>query len=196
MSVRLQQPEPLSAYLRAGPFVDADHAEVRATAAGLRAAHRTDVDLAAAAFVWVLDEVGHSLDHADPRVTLRASDVLRERVGLCYAKSVLLAALLRAEGVPTALCFQRLSDGAGGHAVHGLVAVHLDDRWHRQDPRGNRPGIDARFSLDTEHLAFPIDPTQGEEDYPALHVEPAPEIVDALSGCTDIDTCRLPSRLG
>ncbi|MBT2393298.1 hypothetical protein J7E87_28690 [Streptomyces sp. ISL-1] len=41
------------------------------------------------------------------------------------------------------------------------------DRWIRLDARGNKEGVDARFSLDGEHLAWPVDPSQGEIDYPA-----------------------------
>ena len=59
-----------------------------------------------AAFEWVRDSIGHSYDVSDPRITLSATEVLEHRVGLCYAKSHLLAALLRAEGIPTGLCYQ------------------------------------------------------------------------------------------
>ncbi len=62
-------------------------------------------------------------DSGDLRVTLARSDVLALGTGICYAKCHALAALLRAEDIPTALCYQRLTDGEGGHAVHGLVAV-------------------------------------------------------------------------
>ena len=53
-------------------------------------------------------------DAGDLRVTWRASDVLEQRTGICYAKAHALAALLRAEDIPTALCYQRLAhdDGA------------------------------------------------------------------------------------
>lgn len=37
--------------------------------------------------------------------------------------------------------------------LHGLVAVRFHGAWHRQDPRGNKPGVEARFSLTGERLA-------------------------------------------
>lgn len=112
---------------------------------------------------------------------------MRERVGLCYAKAHLLAALLRAEDIPTGLCYQRLFDGAtGAHALHGLVAVYLDGAWHRQDPRGNKPGVDAQFSLDQEQLAWAVDPAEGEIDYPTAYAAPAPEVVNSLRGTEDV----------
>lgn len=154
--------------LGADEVVESDAAEVVALGERLRRdAGPDDVEQARLAFEWVRDQVAHSFDVQDPRVTLSATDVLRERVGLCYAKAHLLAALLRSQGVPTALCYQSLADEAtGGIVLHGLVAVHLDGAWHRQDPRGNKPGVDAQFSLDDERLAFPIDPNAGDIDHP------------------------------
>ncbi len=81
---------------------------------------------ARAAYEFVRDTVTHSADADDPRVTWRASDVLEQGTGSCHAKAHALAALLRAEGIPTALCYQRLAHDAGsGYVLHGLVAVRL-----------------------------------------------------------------------
>lgn len=118
-------------------------------------------------------------------MTLTASQVLSERVGLCYAKSHLLVALLRAGGIPAGLCYQRLRDG-DGHVLHGLIAVHLRGGWHRQDARGNKPGVEARFSLDGEQLAYIVDADAGEVDYPAVHVSPVKPVVAALGGAEDV----------
>ena len=115
----------------------------------------------------------------------RKAQFLHHRVGLCYAKSHLLAALLRAEGIPTGLCYQRLVDG-DGHVLHGLVAVYLDGAWHRQDARGNKEGVDAQFCLGTAKLAWPVDPAQGEVDYPQLFASPVAAVVDALRDATDV----------
>lgn len=189
--------EGTAAYLMADEVVQADHPAVRDLAAALRGRAGDDVAFARAAFEWVRDEVAHSLDAGDPRVTVSATDVLRERVGLCYTKSHLLAALLRAGGVPTALCYQRLREG-DTFMLHGLVAVHLGGAWHRQDPRGNKEGVDAQFSLGTERLAWPVDPAAGEADLPELHARPAGVVVAALRGADDVlELCRtgLPGSL-
>lgn len=178
-------PSDPSAYLAGDPIVEVDHPAVRAVGRELRSGAESRVDFARRAFEWVRDTVAHSFDAGDSRVTLRASDVLEQRVGLCYAKSHLLAAILRGEGVPTALCYQRLVHG-DGHVLHGLVAVHLDGQWHRQDPRGNRADISAEFSLGAERLAFPVDPSLGEIDYPELYCAPAQVVVDALLDATDM----------
>ncbi len=178
--------DDLQRFLAADDVVEARHPDVMRLAAELRSAAGEGTEAyARAAFEWVRDEVAHSIDAADPRVTLSASDVLRERVGLCYAKSHLLAALLRTEGIPTALCYQRLREG-DVFMLHGLVAVHVGGAWHRQDPRGNKPGVDAQFSLTEERLAWPVDPAAGEADLPGRFASPAPVIVAALRGTDDV----------
>jgi len=172
-------------YLRGCPIVQLDDDGVIALAHDLRRSAPDDIDVARSAFQWVRDEVAHSYDVQDPRVTLTAGEVLRERVGLCYAKSHLLAAVLRVAGIPAGLCYQRLMHG-DGYVLHGLVAVHLGGRWHRQDPRGNKEGVAAEFSLSDERLAFPVDPDRGEIDYPQVMVSPAASVVKILGSTTDV----------
>ncbi len=187
-------------YLGADDVVESADPGVVALAAELRLSHPDDVGYARAAYEWVRDTVVHSVDADDPRVTVSASDVLHDGVGLCFAKSHLLVALLRAQGVPAGLCYQRLyDDSTDGHMLHGLVAVHLDGGWHRLDPRGNKPGVDAQFSLGAERLAWTADPAQGEVDYPAVYATPAATVIDALRGSDDaLALCAsgLPSDLG
>jgi transglutaminase-like putative cysteine protease len=138
------------------------------------------------AFEYVRDRIAHAWDVGDRRVTLSASETLREGVGLCYAKAHLLAALLRAQQIPAGLCYQRLVDDDGRHEVHGLVAAYLKGAWRRQDPRGNKPGVDAQFSLGPERLAWPVRPELGERDYPEVFVRPHPAVVAALRGASDV----------
>ncbi|MEU8348228.1 transglutaminase family protein [Streptomyces sp. NPDC048845] len=175
-------PDP--AYLAADEVIDHEHPLVRQTAGRLRRGSAdTAQAYAEAAYAFVRDTVPHSADTGNPLVTWRASDVLRERTGICYAKSHALVALLRAGGVPAGLCYQRLG------VVHGLIALRLPgrDRWDRQDPRGNKPGIDARFSLDEERLAWRARPERGEADLRTVHATPPPEVLAALRGAADLD---------
>ncbi|MCT1479116.1 transglutaminase family protein [Microbacterium sp. p3-SID336] len=187
--------EDVSHYLGSDALVQSDAPGVVALARSLRDSHSADFAFAQASFEWVRDHIAHSYDAQDRRVTLAASDVLRETVGLCYAKSVLLAAILRAQAIPTGLCYQRLGNSAEGFVVHGLVAIWLDGAWHRQDPRGNKPGIDAQFSLGEERLAYQIDVARGEADYRRLYSSVPSEIVAVLSPATNILDCELPGEL-
>lgn len=175
----IQRDPDLSAYLAADEVIDHDHPRVREVAGRLAKEAEDSYAYARLAFELVRDTIPHSQDSGDPRVTWRASDVLEQRTGICYAKAHALTALLRAEDIPTALCYQRLD------VVHGLVAVRFDGAWHRQDPRGNKPGVDARFSLGRERLAFTPDTAAGEADYPDLYAAPHPVVLDALKAATD-----------
>ncbi|EFF89733.1 lipoprotein [Streptomyces sp. e14] len=183
----IQHTPDLSAYLAADEAIDHDHPVVRETAARLAEGVADSYAYARAAYEFVRDTIPHSQDAGDLRVTWRASDVLRLRTGICHAKAHALAALLRAEDIPTALCYQRLThdEEIGGHVVHGLVAVRFNGAWHRQDPRGNKPGVDAQFSLAGERLAFPVDPQANEMDYPVLYAEPHPVVLSALRAAPD-----------
>ncbi|MFD9390112.1 transglutaminase family protein [Streptomyces sp. NPDC060000] len=182
----IQENPDLSAYLAADEVIDHHHPLVRETAARLAKEAEDSYAYARLAFDFVRDTVSHSQDAGDPRVTWRASDVLAQGTGICHAKAHALTALLRAEDIPTALCYQRFAhDGGDGHVVHGLVAVRFNGAWHRQDPRGNKPGVDARFSLDGEQLAFLPDPGAGELDYPGLYAAPHPAVLGALRTAPD-----------
>ncbi|MFE1289396.1 transglutaminase domain-containing protein [Streptomyces sp. NPDC058751] len=170
----IQRTSDLSAYLAADEVVDHHHPLVRETAARIARESADSYAYARSAFEFVRDTIPHSADSRDPRVTWRASDVLEQRTGICHAKAHALAALLRAEDIPTAFCYQKFE------VLHGLVAVRLDGAWHRQDPRGNKPGVDARFSLEGERLAFTPDPDLDELDYPGLYAEPHPAVIGAM----------------
>ncbi|MFI6529093.1 transglutaminase family protein [Streptomyces uncialis] len=184
----IEQDVPRSAYLAADEVVDHGHPLVRETVAALGGGSLSPYEYARAAFEYIRDEIPHSRDSGDMRVTWRASDVLELRTGICYAKSHALAALLRARGIPTGFCYQRLTEDDGSAPVlHGLVAIALPGhpRWARQDARGNTSGIDARFSTEGERLAFPVRAEFSEVDYPVLYAAPHSAVMDALRSAPD-----------
>ena len=192
--------EPLDPFLRSTDLIDWHDRAVTVHALALAAGATDLVDAARRCFEWVRDEVRHSADYGLVAVTCRASEVLRERSGYCYAKSHLLAALLRANSIPAGLCYQRLKlDDAGDRfCLHGLTAVMLPAfGWYRIDPRGNRFGIDAQFTPPLERLAFtPAAP--GEADLPAIWPDPLPVVVHALRAHTRADVLaqHLPDLVG
>jgi transglutaminase-like putative cysteine protease len=172
----------MNAYLAASPYIDHTHAAIQALARQLAADASDDKAIARRCFEYVRDEIRHSWDYRCGPVTCRASDVLAYRSGYCYAKSHLLAALLRANGIPAGLCYQRLSAGDFGppYCLHGLNAVFLAGYgWYRIDPRGNKSGVDARFDPPYERLAFT--PRANESDLPGVWPEPLPSVVEALT---------------
>jgi transglutaminase-like putative cysteine protease len=170
-------------YLTHSTWIDGDHPDVAAKAAALAAGAASLEQVAQRCFEFVRDEIRHSWDYQSNPVTCRASDVLKHGTGYCYAKSHLLAALLRANGIPAGLCYQRLAVGTEGppYCLHGLNAVWLEPYgWYRVDARGNKTGVDARFTPPVEQLAFPV-LAPDERDLPEIWAEPLQVVVDALT---------------
>lgn len=170
------------AFLASTDVVDWYHADVRTLAWYLAGGETDACVIARRCFEWVRDEIRHSVDAGDVIVTCSASEVLLQRTGFCYAKSHLLAALLRANGLPAGFCYQRLSmDGIGPpFCLHGFNAVTLPEHgWYRVDPRGNKAGVDAQFTTGLEQLAFATN-ILGEATFPEIHAEPLPEVVKVL----------------
>lgn len=168
-------------YLASSEFINWDHPDVLAQAKVLS---KGAIDLeyvARRCFEFVRDDIQHSWDYKRNPVTCKASDVLKHRTGYCYAKSHLLAALLRANNIPTGLCYQRLTiTTEPPFCLHGLNAVYLEKfGWYRIDARGNKEGITADFCPPVEKLAFPII-TKGEADLPEIWSEPLPMVSKAL----------------
>jgi len=179
--------EPLDEFLTSTDVIDWQQPEVLARARALRGDLTGVEDIARRCFEWVRDAITHSVDAGATVVTCAASEVLREGTGYCYAKSHLLAALLRANGIPAGLCYQRLSlDAAGSRfCLHGFNAVLLPGAgWYRVDARGNRAGIDAQFRPPAERLAFAVQ-VPGEATLPDIFSAPLPVVVDALRAHTD-----------
>src|SRR5690242_3158352 len=113
----------MSAYLESTPIIDWQHPSVVDLARKLAVTRPEGT--AKNCFEWIRDEIKHSGEfHLNP-ITCSASQVLAAKTGFCYAKSHLLAALLRANSIPAALCYQRLSLGDDKFCLHGLNAVYL-----------------------------------------------------------------------
>ncbi|WP_413374775.1 transglutaminase-like domain-containing protein [Alkalihalobacillus sp. 1P02AB] len=151
----------------------------------------TDVEKVEKAFHYVRDQISHSWDIQNRQVTRTASEVLEHGMGICYAKSNLLAAILRREGIPTGFCYQRLmlfDTPEEGFCIHALNAVYIESeqKWIRLDARGNKEGIDARFSLVEEKLAFKVRPAIGEIEYEAIYSKPHPKTMEVLQTHRDM----------
>ena len=174
-------------YLQESELVDFSNKRVFALATSLARGCESDVEVAERCFMYVRDQITHSGDVQADITTYKASDVLKHGTGWCYAKAILLAALLRANDIPTAFCYQRLSCSEyveGVYCLHGLNAIHLKEHgWYRVDARGNKEGVDAQFTPPVEKLAFELQ--ENELDLSERYTEPLPEVVRALKkyGC-------------
>ena len=173
-------------YLQTTEIIDWQNPEILNLATKLAQGKKNVEKIARACFEWVRDEIYHSSDYQMNPVTCSASEVLKYKTGYCYAKSHLLAALLRANSIPAGFCYQRLSinDDGAPYCLHGLNGVYLPKYgWYRIDPRGNKLGVDAQFIPPTEQLAYKINFPE-EVDYQQIFSEPLPEIIQALQTYT------------
>lgn len=181
----LKTPFSTRAYTHADAWVTSDDPAILNKATQLTAQCTCIHDTIKRLFHFVRDEIPHSFDCGNPVVTRTARDVLKKGHGMCYAKSLLLAACCRSVGIPAGLCYQRLllkDSHEEGYYLHGLTAVFLGKKmgWRRLDSRGNTKGICAMYHRDREQLAFPVRPVLDERDYPTVYAEPLVPITACL----------------
>ncbi|MEM8603835.1 MAG: transglutaminase family protein [Cyanobacteria bacterium P01_H01_bin.121] len=188
MFSRLSVPEAdsreseFTAYLSSSNIIDWHHPRVLTKAQQLAHGLESPLAIAKACFEWVRDEIRHSVDYQLNPVTCRASAVLEHKTGYCFAKSHLLAALLRANQIPAGFCYQRLSlnDQGAPYSLHGLNAIHLPEfGWYRIDARGNKPGVEAKFTPPHEQLAYEVRLPE-EVDCLTIFPEPLHVVVEVL----------------
>jgi hypothetical protein len=131
--------------LAATAFLDAGHLSLKTCVSTLGVLDLTPVERAVRLFEFVRDEILYECLAKIRREEYVASYVLEIGRGFCTQKAVLLAALGRAAGVPTALVLTDLRDESlseraframGGKNLfeyHGVVAFHIDGRWLKAD---------------------------------------------------------------
>lgn len=169
-------------YLVETEVVDFSHPEIKKLAASLSMSNLSNIKIAKNCFEYVRDFIHHTGDHKDTITTYKASDVLKHKTGWCYAKSHLLAALLRANKIPTGFCYQRLSCSEYKKDIfclHGLNAIYLKNLgWYKVDPRGNKKGVNAQFKPPMEQLAFEL--KEHEVNIPDIYDAPLDIVVQNL----------------
>jgi transglutaminase-like putative cysteine protease len=193
----------LEDYLVETEEVDFSHLSINEKASELFSSSSNEDDFVKKTFEFVRDEISHSWDIQSTRITCRASEALTFREGICYAKSNLMCAILRSRGVPAGFCYQRLTIGDTpdtGYCIHALNAVYLRSisRWVRLDARGNKVGVNAKFSVDDEKLAFLVREEYNEVDYLVIYKLPNPKTINTLkqnTDCINMYLHGLPSSL-
>lgn len=176
----------LNDYLVSDAIVDWQTPAVQRKALELTRLLTDEIDKACCLYEWVRDAIPHSNDAGLDMVTCTASEVLHHGTGVCFSKSHLLAALLRANNIPAGFCYQvlRLDPPVDNELVlHGLNGIYLASlgKWIRLDARGNTSGVNAQFSVEKEQLAFAMEPAAGEFIYDTIFAAPVSNVVDRLN---------------
>ncbi|MCM1091911.1 MAG: transglutaminase family protein [Muribaculum sp.] len=182
--------DPMEEYLSVSKYINWNAVGILSRADEFKLKYTDELSYVKNVYEFVRDEIKHSWDVQDRRVTRSATEVLEQGVGICWAKANLLAALLRAGGIPAGICYQRLTLGdtpETGFCIHALNAVYIRslDRWIRLDARGNKKGVDAQFDLEEEKLAFPVRKEIGEADYGIVYANPSDKLMRVLEENTD-----------
>ena len=172
-------------YLMETPSIDYMDPFIQNKVRELMSQSEDNLDYMKRCYMFVRDEIPHSWDIETNIVSKTASDVLKNKTGICWTKSCLLAALLRADGIPSGISYQlltRADDDSEGYMIHALNTVYLKDfnKWIRLDARGNKENINAYFSLDEEHLAYTVRSELGEIDYHDNHADLDDRLVNIL----------------
>ncbi|MDD6339589.1 MAG: transglutaminase-like domain-containing protein [Butyrivibrio sp.] len=194
--------DDINRYLESSKIIDYDNDNIRRVADRLYDKSASETDFVRNAYEYVRDKFPHSADAGKDELLCAASEVLTAGHGICFAKSHLLAAILRCKGVPAGLCYQKLilDDETAPYLIyHGLNGVYLSefDRWIRLDARGNRADVNAQFSVEEEKLAFSVREEYNEIDIETVFSEPDKEIIKVFERCgtrTEL-WANLPSRL-
>lgn len=148
----------MSPFLRSTAIVNWDHPEVLALASYLAKQSDEPLALIVRTFNWVRDQIEHSWEYQKEAVHLKASDVLINKHGCCFAKSHLLAALLRANGISTGFAYQKVNSdwGESQHRLYGFNSVYLPHAgWCDLDAGGTRQGVKTSFFPPETSLTYP-----------------------------------------
>ena len=175
----------LDKYLQEDAVVDCRNAAITQLADAFWQDADNEIDYIKRVYEFVRDCISHSADINEEQLTCSASEVLNAGHGICFAKSHLLAALLRCKSIPAGFCYQKLildDETAPVLIYHGLNGVYVKEyeKWIRLDARGNKEGVNARFSLEEECLAFPIRSEKGEEDDLTIYPHPDTKVLERL----------------
>ena len=179
-------------YLKKTETIDYNNPIIQEKVSELKNNSASQSDYIENAFKYVRDEIPHSWDIQSPVVSHKASEVLGNKTGICWSKSCLLAALLRANNIPSGISYQyltRADDKADeGYIIHALNTVYIRelDKWIRLDARGNKENVHAEFSLKEEKLAFPIREELGEFDYRDNHPDLDERLIKILMESNNI----------
>jgi len=136
----------MSEYLSAGRFIDSDAANVIQFAQEAAAGARDDADRVTRLYHAVRDGIVYDpyVDLSDP-ANFRASGVLAAKRGFCIGKAALLAATVRALGIPARVGYADVRNHLTSPRLyekiktdvftwHSYADIQLDGQWAKATP--------------------------------------------------------------
>lgn len=171
----LSEPAVDPAYLAATPFIDSDHAAVRALARDTVGDATEAKAKAIRLYYAIRDRFLYDPYSVEVSVDgLRASAVIDRGHGFCVNKAILLAAVARAEGIPARLGLAdvknhlaterlRAQMGTDIFYYHGFTELFLDGKWVKATPAFNLAlcekfrVLPLEFDGETDSVFHPFD---------------------------------------
>lgn len=184
-------------YLEFSDIIDGDHPSVEETAEQLTYGLKDNISKARVLYQFVKDQIFHSFKISATSVTQKASEVLEKGHGISYAQAHLLAALMRASGIPAGLCYQIIYDQELEHlVVHGFNAVYLKevDKWIRLDASREDSW---NFNTEQESPLLAVNEALGEHDDHVVYLAPSRRVIKALDASETVEDLRhfLPTKI-
>jgi len=127
--------EDLSVFLKSTNSIDSDNPKIIAKAKELTEGCKSDVEKAKALYEFVRDS--YTIKRCESFI---ASETLECGGNFCHQRSILLAALCRAVGIPSRLHLQKVTLKRGdqeGSFAHSITGIYLKGNWHLYEPTGN-----------------------------------------------------------
>jgi len=137
-----QNKSDLTRFLKSTHFIDSNNPKIIAKAKELTIGCKTDAEKTKALFEFVRDS--HNSNRCESFI---ASEVLECGGNSCRQRSIFLAALCRAVGIPSRLHLQKVTlknwkneDGTIGDITfaHGLTGIYINGNWHLYESVGNK----------------------------------------------------------
>lgn len=168
-------------YLQPNDHIDSDHPAIQEQVRKLTRNMKEQVEKAVALFNYVRDDITYNMYACQPGAAFKASAVLQNGEGWCLQKSLLLAALGRAAGIPSRLVIATIRnyqvspeviEFMGGNLFfpHAYNQFYLEGKW-----------VKAAAALDSElckRIEVPVVEFDGRNDamMPALALDGQPFI--------------------
>jgi transglutaminase-like putative cysteine protease len=189
---------------KATRYCDFNHPAIQAMAEQLAQESGTPYRLALNTFTWVRDNIPFGFDF----IKVKASNTLQKGFGACFNKSLLMLALLRANGIPARFCsvpvsrwFMKPYAGLQCALInnpfhHCLVHINLDGKWSFAEPALDQATYNALFK--PLGIKWGIDWNQDRQDRLYLeHLKGEPKIHYDIDEIIDrnVENALLPAPI-
>jgi hypothetical protein len=159
-----QEITDLSVFLKPTKYINCDHQDIISKANELTKNCDSEIEKVKALFEYVRDSYTE-----DDVTSFQASEILKNGGNSCYKRSILLAALCRAIGIPSRLQYQSLllkdfyfNGKKKDHLfTHAITGIYLQGKWYLYEPVGNN----AKWQIWTEEKELKKDMTLQFKEY-------------------------------